>query len=74
MSPPAPAPFTGRYILVADQDPAVVAFITRDLRETDTGSFPRTTDNPPSNWLTACAGAIWLSATPGWRTACQGST
>jgi CheY-like chemotaxis protein len=40
MSPPAPAPFTGRYILVADEDPAVVAFITRTLREDGHGVFP----------------------------------
>jgi CheY-like chemotaxis protein len=34
MSPPPPAapPFTGRYILVADEDPKVVEFIIRTLR------------------------------------------
>ncbi len=28
-----PPPFTGRYILVADEDPAVVAFVIRSLRD-----------------------------------------
>ena len=33
MSSPAAARFTGRYILVADEDPAVVAFVIRTLRD-----------------------------------------
>jgi two-component system OmpR family response regulator len=33
MSSTAPAHFTGRYILVADEDPAVVAFVIRTLRQ-----------------------------------------
>jgi CheY-like chemotaxis protein len=32
MSSPAPARFTGRYILVADEDPSVVEFVIRTLR------------------------------------------
>ncbi len=31
-SPPAVAPFTGRYVLVADEDPSIVAFVIRTLR------------------------------------------
>jgi two-component system OmpR family response regulator len=33
VSPPAPARFSGRYILVADEDPSVVAFVIRTLRD-----------------------------------------
>jgi DNA-binding response OmpR family regulator len=33
MSSPAAAPFTGRYILVADEDPKVVDFIIHTLRQ-----------------------------------------
>src|SRR5687768_4196870 len=33
MSTPAAAPFTGRHILVADEDPKVVDFIIRTLRQ-----------------------------------------
>ena len=32
MSPPATSPFSGRYILVADEDPKVVAFVIQTLR------------------------------------------
>jgi CheY-like chemotaxis protein len=32
MTSPTAARFTGRYILVADEDPAVVAFVIRTLR------------------------------------------
>jgi DNA-binding response OmpR family regulator len=33
MNSPAAAPFTGRHILVADEDPKIVAFIIGALRE-----------------------------------------
>ena len=39
MSTPAPAPFSGRYILVADEDPAVVDFVIRTLRRDGHGVF-----------------------------------
>jgi DNA-binding response OmpR family regulator len=33
MTSPSSAAFTGRYILVADEDPSVVAFVIRTLRD-----------------------------------------
>jgi DNA-binding response OmpR family regulator len=40
MGSPAPLRFTGRYILVADEDPAVVAFIVHTLRNDGYAVFP----------------------------------
>lgn len=39
MSPPAAAPFSGRYILVADEDPKVVEFIIHTLRRSGHAVF-----------------------------------
>lgn len=39
MSSPAPVPFSGRYILVADEDPKVVEFIISTLRRSGHAVF-----------------------------------